>query len=154
MFCRSLDLCYPQFPTEQDFMHGVLNSGDIQSHSQGGNFYLLGHFAQEWRWLQAGGLLLPDLVEFYWWLHTAHGEPAQLLCQLYYSYYNSTWRNWLAKMCIFLPNMHIKLAHLMTYEQATTLPIGRVVELVVQRYSKEEGEHLQALYNRVKGQWF
>ena len=44
------------------------------------------------------------------------------------------------------------LAYVVTYEQATTLPIGRVVELAVQRYSKEEGEHLQALYYRVKGQ--
>ena len=79
MFFRSLGPCYPHFPTEQDFIHSVLSSGDIQSHSQGGNFYLLGHFVQEWRWLQAGGLLLPDLVEFYWWLHTALGEPIQLL---------------------------------------------------------------------------
>ena len=88
-FCRSLGLSYPHFPTEQDFVHSVLSSGDTQSHSQGGNFYLLGHFAQEWQWLQAGGLLLPDLVEFYHWLHTALGEPAQLLCQLLYGYYNS-----------------------------------------------------------------
>ena len=42
----------------------------------------------------------------------------------------------------------------MTYEQATNLPIGRVVELVVQRYDKEMGNHLTALYSRVKGQWF
>ena len=43
------------------------------------------------------------------------------------------------------------LAHQVTKEHARTLPIGRVVELVVQRYSREEGQHLQALYNRVKG---
>ena len=43
------------------------------------------------------------------------------------------------------------LAHQVTKEHARTLPIGRVVELAVQRYSKEEGQHLQALYNRVKG---
>lgn len=45
------------------------------------------------------------------------------------------------------------LAHLVTKERATTLPIGRVVELAVRRYSKEEGKHLRALYNRVKSQW-
>ena len=40
----------------------------------------------------------------------------------------------------------------MTKECAASLPIGRVVDLAVQQYSKKEGEHLQALYNRVKGQ--
>ena len=40
-------------------------------------------------------------------------------------------------------------AVLKTKEQARTLPIGRVVELAAQRY--EEGGHIQALYNRVKG---
>ena len=44
--------------------------------------------------------------------------------------------------------------HLVTKERAASLPIGRVVELAVQRYSKKEGEHLKALYSRVKGQWF
>ena len=37
--------------------------------------YLLARFAQEWPQLQAGGLLLPDLVEFYQWLHTALSKP-------------------------------------------------------------------------------
>ena len=41
----------------------------------------------------------------------------------------------------------------MTKEHARTLPIGRVVELAAQRYSKEEGKHTQALYNRVKGRF-
>ena len=45
-------------------------------------------------------------------------------------------------------------AHLVTVEKATTLPIGHVVNLAVQRYSKVEGDHLQALYNRIKGKWF
>ena len=64
------------------YAHSVLSSGDIHSHVQDGDFYLLGKFAQEWPRLQAVGLLLPDLVEFYWWLHTALGEPVLLLCQL------------------------------------------------------------------------
>ena len=74
MFCRRLERCYPYFPSEKDFIHSVLSSGDIQSHTYGGDLYLLGQFAQEWRRLQIGGLLLPDLVAFYWWLHTALGE--------------------------------------------------------------------------------
>ena len=44
------------------------------------------------------------------------------------------------------------LAHQVTKECAKTVTIGRVVELAVQKYSKEEGQHLQALYNRVKGE--
>ena len=43
------------------------------------------------------------------------------------------------------------LAHQVTKKRARTLTIGRVVELAVQRYSSEEGQHLQALYSRVKG---
>ena len=73
-FCRCLWQWYPHFPTERDFIHIVLNYGDIQRHTQGGDLYLLGRFAQEWPRLQAGGLLLPDLLEFYWWLHTAVGK--------------------------------------------------------------------------------
>ncbi len=60
-------------------------------------------------------MLLPDLVEFYQWLHTA-------------------------------------LAHLVTYERATSLTIGRVVELARRRYSHEMGEHIQAVYLRLKGE--
>ena len=73
-FTRSLELYYPHFPTEQDFIHSVLSSGDICSYTQKGELYLLGRFAQEWPRLQAGGLLLPDLVKFYQWLHTALGK--------------------------------------------------------------------------------
>ena len=34
---------------------------------------LLSRFSMEWPRLQAGGLLLPKLVEFYQWLHTQLG---------------------------------------------------------------------------------
>ena len=50
-------------------------------------------------------------------------------------------------------NINKPLAHQVTKEYAKTLPIGRVVELAVHRYSNEEGEHLQALYSRVKGEF-
>ena len=48
------------------------------------------------------------------------------------------------------------IAHLVTYEDAIKLPIGHVVELAERRYGKDSkmGDHLRALYNRVKGQWF
>ena len=76
--CRHLGLFYPYFPSEEEFIHSLKSSEDIQNHSQGGDLFLLGRFAQEWPHLQAGGLLLPDLVEFYHWLHTALGKLAVL----------------------------------------------------------------------------
>ena len=53
---------------------------------------------------------------------------------------------------VSLPSNVHPLAHLVTYERATTLPIGRVVELAAQKYGKEMRDHLTALYSRVKGQ--
>jgi len=144
-FNRSLELCYPHFPTEQDFIHSVLSSGDICSYTQKGDLYLLGQFAQEWSRLQAGGLLLPDLVEFYQWLHTALGR-------LELSGGNSCCGSCCVhNTCTELCSSENILAHQVTKEHARVLPIGRVVELAAQRYSKEEREHTQSLYNRVKG---
>ena len=60
------------------------------------------------------GLLLPDLVELYLWLHHA-------------------------------------LAHLITLERAASISIGRVFQLAAKGHSKEMGEHLTSLYERVKG---
>ena len=71
---RSLDRCYPQFSSEADFIHCILSYGDLEQHSEGGTLRGLSQFAQGWRRLQAGGLLLPDLVEFYQWLHTQLGK--------------------------------------------------------------------------------
>ena len=51
-------------------MHCIISYGDLEQHSEGGELRVLSDFAQSWRTLQAGGLLLPDLVEFYRWLHT------------------------------------------------------------------------------------
>ena len=44
-----------------------------QSSHLRGELRLLSHFATEWRRLQAGGALLPDLLEFYLWIHTSLG---------------------------------------------------------------------------------
>jgi hypothetical protein len=38
---------------------------------------LLSRFSMEWPILQAGGLLLPKLVEFYQWLHTQLGRMSR-----------------------------------------------------------------------------
>ena len=68
--CRRLEVQYPHFPTEQEFTHSILSVGDLQQHSEGGKLCLLAKFSMEWCRLQCGGMLLPDLVEFYQWLHT------------------------------------------------------------------------------------
>ena len=75
---------------------------------------MLTQFVLERPQLQAGGRLLPDLVEFYLWLHT-------------------------------------QLAYIVSYDKATELKIGQVVERAVERYSKDFGTHVKVLYERVKG---
>ena len=75
---------------------------------------MLTQFVLERPQLQAGGRLLPDLVEFYLWLHT-------------------------------------QLAYIVSYDKATELKIGQVVERAVERYSKDFGTHIKELYKRVKG---
>lgn len=76
--CRRLELHYPQFPSEEDFTHRLLGTGDLKQHSEGGELMLLSRFSMEWPILQAGGLLLPKLVEFYQWLHTQLGMRSAL----------------------------------------------------------------------------
>ena len=55
---------------------------------------------------------------------------------------------------VSLPLIAHSLAHLVTNERAATLQIGRVVELAVRRCNKERGDHLEALYKKVKGEVF
>lgn len=45
---------------------------------------LLSRFSLQWRRLQVGGELLPDLVEFYQWLHTdlAHVVSYEMACKV------------------------------------------------------------------------
>ncbi len=57
-------------------MHRIVSYGELEQHLEGGDLRGLSEFAQGWRRLQEGGLLLPDLVKFYQWLHTE-------LCKLY-----------------------------------------------------------------------
>ena len=77
---RNLELRYPYYPTEQDFTHSVLSSGDVVRE----DIALLSRFSLQWRRLQAGGELLPDLVEFYQWLHTdlAHLVTYDTTCKV------------------------------------------------------------------------
>lgn len=60
---------YPHFPSEQELTHSVLSSGDLQQLSEGGKLRFLAMFTMEHTQLYCGGILLPDLVELYQWLH-------------------------------------------------------------------------------------
>ena len=71
--CRQLDLHYPHFPSENNFIHQILKSDDLQEHFESGRLVLLSRFSMEWPRLKVGGLLLPRLVKFYQWLHTQLG---------------------------------------------------------------------------------
>jgi hypothetical protein len=62
---RHLEVCYPQYPTEKDFInfiqgHNLMNEGDLR---------LLTQFSLEKERIEVGGQLLPDLIEFYQWIH-------------------------------------------------------------------------------------
>ena len=69
-----MELCYPRFPSEVDFVDHILSQSDQEQFQAGGELDVVLMFCQEWKQIQAGGLLLPDLVEFYQWLHTQLGK--------------------------------------------------------------------------------
>ena len=60
---------YPHFPTEQELTHSVLSCGDLQQLTEGGRLSFLATFTMEHTQLYCGGILLPELVELYQWLH-------------------------------------------------------------------------------------
>ena len=67
---RKLQAVYPDFPTEQEFSHSIIGTGDLLQYSEDGNYWLLTKFAMKFPHLEKGGVLLPDLVELYRWIHT------------------------------------------------------------------------------------
>ena len=89
MPCRRLQVHYPHFPSDQELTHCIVSAGDLQQHGEGGKLRLLASFTMEQPHLYRGGVLLPDLVEFYQWLH-------------------------------------MDLAHLLTYDHASSITIGQV----------------------------
>lgn len=46
--------------------------------------------------------------------------------------------------------LHKNLAHILTFERASTIAIGRVISLVEEKKGKELGKHMRSLYERVK----
>ena len=66
--CRDLKNVYPFPPTLQDFSHYVQEH--CLSNQERGPHKLLVRFINRYPRLQAGGVLLPSLIEFYQWIHT------------------------------------------------------------------------------------
>ena len=107
---------YPHFPSEDELIHSILSSGDLQKHSKGGKLSLLAKFTMERPLLHKGEVLLPDLVELYQWLHK-------------------------------------DIAHLLTYEKASSITIDQVVSFARKKLNKQDGEHICNLYQRVKSNY-
>ena len=68
IYIRLLKNVYPYSPTLQDFTHYVQEhcSSNVDRESR----ELLVRFINRYPRLQAGGALLPSLIEFYQWIHT------------------------------------------------------------------------------------
>ena len=63
-----LETHFPHFATEEEFLQTMLssvNASDVKN-----PHYVLSKFALVYPRLKAGGALLPDLIEFYQWIHT------------------------------------------------------------------------------------
>ena len=127
-----LESCFPQFPTENAFLHHVQSRAGQEE-----RLHTLLQFTMEKHRLQVhapipfrstshsslpfscqvGGQLLPDLIQFYQWLHT-------------------------------------HLAHQVTHRRAySALSIGRVVALASRRMPRGMAIQLQELYQRVKSEF-
>ena len=64
-----LELHYPHPPTKNDYMKSLTDTTEANDCSST-HLLVLHQFVQEEKKLQMGGALLPDLVEFYQWIHT------------------------------------------------------------------------------------
>ena len=114
--CRALDQQYPHLVTENDYMKDLIMAREAQNLNDS-HLFPLHLFSLENERLQLGGALLPDLVEFYLWIHT-------------------------------------HLSHLVTYEKAQQITIGKVISLSAKRYSQKLCEHLTDLFKRIIGTYY
>ena len=64
-----LDQHYPHLVTENDYIKSLVTAREACNFDPT-YLFALHHFTLEFQRLQVGGALLPDLVEFYQWIHT------------------------------------------------------------------------------------
>ena len=67
--CSALGTHYPHFPMEEELSRSILASANVSDFTRN-HFYVVSKFALMYPRLKAGGALLPDLIEFYQWIHT------------------------------------------------------------------------------------
>ena len=60
---------YPYFPTIEEFYHTMLSHSDF-GNSPEDPLYIVSQLTLNMPRLEAAGYLLPDLIQFYNWLHT------------------------------------------------------------------------------------
>lgn len=65
---RQLNQLYPHLATENEFMRCLVAVREVYNLDDT-YFFALYHFTLEFERLQIGGTLLPDLLEFYQWIH-------------------------------------------------------------------------------------
>ena len=68
-YSRILNQQYPHLASENEYMKTLVGAREIHNLNDE-HLFLLHHFTLEHDRLQLGGVLLPDLVEFYQWIHT------------------------------------------------------------------------------------
>lgn len=69
-FLRQLNDYYPHFPLENELTNCIERQKNSSQHIEENKYWLLSIIALKWKHLQAGEAILPNLVEFYSWLHT------------------------------------------------------------------------------------
>ena len=62
---------FPSIPSEREFNHNLVSLCEERSNTPGSNPFspVLAQFVEDRHRLAVGSALLPDLVEFYLWLH-------------------------------------------------------------------------------------
>lgn len=69
IFHRILEQHYPYPATEADYMRSLVNATEVNDCDYT-HLFVLHQFMLESKKLQVGGALLPELLEFYKWIHT------------------------------------------------------------------------------------
>ena len=110
---RKLSAHYPHFPSQSECIRGIMGGHVGDDDQEAKERPLLSKFAMDWERLQVGGVLLPDLVELYTWLHK-------------------------------------NLAHMLTFERASTITVGKVISLIEKKKGRDLGKYMRSLYERVK----
>ena len=110
-YYRILEQHYPHPATENDYIKSLVDAIEAKNCNHT-HLFVLHQFTLKKQMLHLGGALLPDLVEFYQWIHT-------------------------------------HMSHLVTYEKAKEMNIGKVISLSAKRYSQEVGDKLKSLFDRI-----